>query len=249
VKKIYRYIYNIAGLLASKVGIARDTLSLYAALKRCKRRGVEVETIIDIGASDGRWSLVARKYFPHAYCLLIEAQEGHRKALEKVKSRYNRFDYVMAAAGNQKGAIFFDASDLFGGIASDTPAGNHCIKVPMVKVDEEVSRKNLSPPYLLKLDTHGFELPILEGAINTLESASLVVIESYNFKLTTDSLKFYEMCAYMESKGFSCVDIIHPMHRPGDHAFWQMDLVFIPSDNPVFTSNCYLPKEESCREK
>jgi FkbM family methyltransferase len=242
---VVKFILNLLRMIASKVGIARDTLSLRSALKRCKRRGLQVGTIVDVGASDGRWALVAREYFPLAFCLLIEAQKDHKQALEKVKSRFSRFDYVIAAAGNHRGTTYFDAGDLFGGLASATPVGNNSVTVPMVTVDEEVSRRNLSPPYLLKLDTHGFELPILEGAKNTLDSASLVVIETYNFKLTTDSLKFHEMCTFMESKGFSCVDLVQPMHRPGDHAFWQMDLVFIPSENAVFSSNSYLPQEAS----
>jgi FkbM family methyltransferase len=194
-----------------------------------------------VGASDGRWSLLARKYFSEAFCLLIEAQEGHEKALANVKARMSRFDYIIAAAGDRRGSIFFDAGDLFGGVASATPVGNHCISVPMVTVDEEVSNRGLSPPFLLKLDTHGFELPILEGAKNTLALASLVVIETYNFKLTAGSLKFHEMCTFMESNGFSCIDVVEPMHRPGDNAFWQMDLLFIPSDSAVFSSNTYLP--------
>lgn len=236
-------ILNLLGKIASKVGIARDTLSLRAALKRCKGRRLQVRSIIDVGASDGRWSLAAREYFPHAFCLLIEAQVDHKKALDKVKSSVSRFDYVIAAAGDHRGTTYFDAGDLFGGLASATPVGNKCLSVPMVTVDEEVSLRNLPSPYILKLDTHGFELQILEGAEKTLASASLVVIETYNFKLTDDSLKFHEMCAYMESKGFSCVDIVQPMHRPGDQAFWQMDLLFIPSDSAVFSSNSYLPQE------
>lgn len=240
-----KMILNLLGTIASKIGIARDTLSLRAALKRCLGRGLHIETIIDVGASDGRWSLAAREAFPEAFCLLIEAQDGHNKALESLKEREIRFDYIIAAAGDRKGSVFFNADDLFGGLASATPVGNHCISVPMVTVDEEVSRRNLSAPYLLKLDTHGFELPILEGAKNTLASASLVVIETYNFKLTADSLKFHEMCIFMESKGFSCVDLVQPMHRPGDNAFWQMDLMFIPSENAVFSSNSYLPQETS----
>lgn len=235
----------LLGRVASMLGISRDTLSLHAALKRCEGRGLQVRTIIDVGASDGRWSMVARKFFPQAFCLQIEAQKDHKKALEKVKSRFSRFDYIIAAAGNHGGTIFFDAGDLFGGLASATPVGDHCISVPMVTIDEEVSSRGLFPPFLLKLDTHGFELPILEGAKNTLKSASLVVIETYNFKLTADSLKFHEMCAFMESKGFSCVDIVRPMHRPADNAFWQMDLLFIPSDNAVFSSNSYLAQEAS----
>ncbi|MDD2541686.1 MAG: FkbM family methyltransferase [Desulfuromonadaceae bacterium] len=238
-----KIILTLLSTVASKIGIARDTLSLRAALKRCKGRGLHIETIIDVGASDGRWSLVAREFFPHASCLLIEAQDDHKKALDMLKERDSRFDYVIAAAGSRQGTIYFDADDLFGGLASSTPVGNNCISVPMVTVDEEVSHRKLSPPYLLKLDTHGFELPILEGAKNTLASSSLVVIECYNFKLTTESLKFHEMCAFMENKGLSCVDLVQPMHRPGDQAFWQMDLIFIPSANAVFSSNNYLPLE------
>lgn len=240
-----KLILSLLGTIALKIGIARDTLSLRAALKRCTGRGLHIETIIDVGASDGRWSLVAREAFPKAFCLLIEAQDGHRKALQCIKERESRFDYVIAAAGDRKGTSFFSADDLFGGLASATPVGNQCISVPMVTVDEEVSNRGLTPPFLLKLDTHGFEIPILEGANNTLAAASLVVIETYNFKLTSESLKFHEMCIFMESKGFSCVDLIQPMHRPGDKAFWQMDLVFIPSENDVFSSNSYLPPEVS----
>jgi FkbM family methyltransferase len=235
-----RLIISLLGMLASKVGIVRNTLSIPTALKRCRARGLQVGTIIDVGASDGRWSLEARKIFPQTFCLLIEAQQEHQNALDKMKSRDNRVEYIIAAAGDRKGTIYFDADDLFGGLASNTPVGNHCKSVPMVTVDEEVSRRKLPPPYLLKLDTHGFELPILEGAENTLTSTSMIVIETYNFRLTSDSLKFYEMCAFMESKQFSCIDLIQPMHRPGDQAFWQMDLVFVPSNSAVFSSNSYL---------
>lgn len=242
---IYKYVMNMLGAIASKFGVTRDTVSLSAALKRCKARGLNIETIIDIGASDGRWSLVAREYFPQAFCLLIEAQDGHKVALEKLKKRDTHIDYLIAAAGDRNGEIFFDADDLFGGLASKTPVGKRCVSVPMVTIDEEVLHRTLSPPYLIKLDTHGFELPILEGAKETLASASLVIIETYNFRLTADSLKFHEMCSYMESVGFSCVDIVQPMHRPLDKALWQLDLLFIPSSNPVFSSNSYLPIKDS----
>lgn len=236
----YRLFLNMLGTIASKFGVARDTISLRAALKRCKARGLQIETIIDVGASDGRWSQIAKTFYPQAFCLLIEAQDGHKVALERLKKRDKRIDYVIAAAGDRKGFISFDANDLYGGLASETPVGECCLSVPMVTIDEEVSRRALSPPFLIKLDTHGFELPILTGAQNTLKSTSLVIIETYNFKLTNQSLKFYDMCSYMENLGFSCIDLVDPMHRPGDQAFWQMDLLFVPSTNTVFSSNSYL---------
>ncbi|ACH39572.1 SAM-dependent methyltransferase, FkbM family [Citrifermentans bemidjiense Bem] len=240
-----KFVTALLGRIASAVGVTRDDLSLSAALKRCRGRGVRVETIIDVGASDGRWSLEARKFFPQAFCFLIEAQEAHRAALETVKKRVPRVDFVIAAAGSRAGTCYFDAEDLFGGLASETEVGTHCISVPMVTIDDQVLLRNLAAPFLLKLDTHGFELPILQGAKQALASASLVIIETYNFRLTHDSLKFHEMCAYMEEAGFSCVDLVRPMHRPGDQAFWQMDLVFARSSDPVFSSNSYLPPGDS----
>ena len=60
----------------------------------------------------------------------------------------------------------------------------------------------LRPPFLIKLDTHGFEVPILKGAQETLQQTNLLVIETYNFQLQPTSLRFHEMCSYMEFGGF-----------------------------------------------
>jgi len=94
-------------------------------------------------------------------------------------------------------------------------------------------------PYLLKLDTHGFELPILSGAKNILENTSLAVIEFYIFRLHSDAPLFHELCAYMDSIDFQVIDFSEPMWREKDMALWQMDLFFIKKDAPVFNSTTY----------
>ena len=91
----------------------------------------------------------------------------------------------------------------------------------------------------MKLDTHGFEVPILNGARQVLAGANLVVIETYNFRLETDSLKFWEMCRFMDELGFGVIDISEPLWRPKDDAFWQIDLLFIPKTRPEFSYNRY----------
>ena len=68
---------------------------------------------------------------------------------------------------------------------------------------------------------------------------SVIIVETYNFDLTKDSLKFWEMCEYLEKRGFRPVDITEPMFRPKDQALWQMDLVFIRSDREEFRINSY----------
>jgi hypothetical protein len=65
------------------------------------------------------------------------------------------------------------------------------------------------------------------------------VIETYNFQLETDSLKFWQMCRFMDNLGFGVIDISDPMWRLKDNAFWQMDLLFIPKSRPEFSYNRY----------
>ena len=103
----------------------------------------------------------------------------------------------------------------------------------------EVARRSLSPPFLVKLDTHGFEVPILDGASRTLEETSLLVVEAYNFDLGPGALRFPDLCRLLEQRGFRCVDLADPMWRPRDGALWQLDLLFVPASRPEFASNTY----------
>jgi len=210
-----------------------------SALLRCFDRGLHVNTIIDVGASDGRWSRRCMEVLPNANYFLVEAQEGHLKGLQNFKKEMDHVDYILAAAGRTEGTIYFNNTDLFGGVASETPLENNCIEVPVVMLDTEIKKRNLKPPYLLKLDTHGFEVPILEGAKEIIKNAALIIIETYNFKIANYSLRYWEMCAYMYQLGFSSIENVDFMLREKDNSFWQMDTFFIPSKSKEFTNNSY----------
>ncbi len=148
--------------------------------------------------------------------------------------------YKIAAAGDKEGTIFFDNSDLFGGLASEEPFEASNIEVPMTTVDLEVDRLKLPLPYLIKMDTHGFEVPILKGAEKTLKETQLVIMETYNYRLTPKSLKFYEMAAHMEQLGFFPIEMVDFALRKYDRSFWQMDTFYLASDNPAFAYDAYL---------
>lgn len=223
-----------------RISRIQEELTMEGALKRCTNRGLNVNSVIDVGASDGRWSKSCMDFLPNAKYLLVEAQDAHRNSLEKFKTEHPNADFVIAAAGGKEGKIYFDNGDLLGGLASETPFEKNCIEVPVITIDDEIKRRILQPPYLIKLDTHGFEIPILEGAKNAIKNAELIIIETYNYKLTNDSLKYYEMCEYMEKLGFSSVEMVDFMLRKHDHTFWQMDTFFVPSNRKEFSYNSYL---------
>jgi FkbM family methyltransferase len=246
-KKTIQSLINKFGYQLSKLNslpiqevTSRDnSFTMLQALYNCQQRNIDIQTVIDVGASDGRWSADCLRYYPHANYLLIEAQQEHRAGLENFKKMCNKADYIIAAAGSRKGEIYFDNSGLFGGLASEEKLEGSCIVVPVTTIDDEVKQRKLPAPYLVKLDTHGFEVPILEGALETLKNANLVIIEVYNFQIAKDSLRFWEMCNYMEKLGFLPLDLVDAMQRAKDNAFWQMDIFFAKKDRIEFQHHSY----------
>jgi FkbM family methyltransferase len=213
-------------------------MTMGGAIRRAKERGWQIGSVIDVGAADGDWSRFTMRYFPDAKYLLIDALEERRTALEKLRSERPNVEFVLAAAGAELGEVEFgvardlDSSGIFDGSGATR-------RVRVTTIDAEVAKRNLPPPYLLKLDTHGYELPILTGAKRTLQQTSLLILEAYNFQLTQQSLRFHEMIAHVEELGFRCCELVDPLLRPGDQLLWQIDLLFIPKTSPHFARESY----------
>jgi FkbM family methyltransferase len=202
-------------------------------------RTTEVKTVVDVGASNGGWTRTAQEHLNADRYLLIEAQAAvYEQALHAFASADSRVEYVIAAAGDREGQIHFNAEDPLGGVASETPTGRYDITVPVTTIDRQVRERQLSGPFLIKLDTHGYEIPILTGAGDTLPDASALIIEAYNFQLLNDSLRFHELCSWLDERGFRCIDMCDVLWR-ADGALWQMDLVFVPASRSEFESAAF----------
>jgi len=218
------------------------------------------------------------RFLPDAQYLLVEAQEAHEANLKRLKAAHANVDYMLCAAGDGDSALAFAAAEGLGGTAPAGPGGrehrlqartgqacatgtalpehSHRLEAcatrtaaaPVAAVDALVRERNLQGPFLLKLAAHGFEVPTLEGARETLSESAMVVIEAYNFTLAPGALRFHELCAFLESRGFRCADLYDISQRPRDHALWQMDMVFLPSSHPVFESNKYYSESSATTE-
>jgi len=225
-----------------ELGDSNDTATpgkMAGLLRHLHERGPRIETIIDIGASDSQWSKMAMQYFPQHRYLMVEAQPVHEAALKAFASDHPNVQVVMAAAGHESGDIHFDASDPYSGQASPTPYAENDIVVPVTTLDAEVTTRVLPGPFLIKFDTHGFEVPILEGASQMLAQTNAIIMECYNFKISPDCLFFHEMCAFLATKGFRCAGMADVLHRERDGLLWQMDILFLRADQPEFAHNNY----------
>jgi FkbM family methyltransferase len=212
-------------------------------LARCRHRGHPLRTIIDVGASNGSWSWTAKQFFPHLHCHLIEAQPLHEPALKQLVGARPDFTFTLAAAADKVGEVFFNVGDPMGGVAAHEKFAENVpsMSLPATTIDHEVAERKLAGPFLLKLDTHGFEVPIFDGATETLKQTELICVETYNFKFGGPAVRFHEMIAYLAGKGFAVIDVCDILWRPGDGALWQLDLWFAPASRPEFARTTYQP--------
>lgn len=207
---------------------ANDTTrEMKSAMRRLSTAGIVPDTIIDVGAGRGDWSLSARKYWRDCDLILIEPLPIFWDALKVIP----RSQVIHSAAGNVNGTTrYFQAPDDWGSGIYDY----HNCTVPIVALDSIPTGCNL----LIKLDTHGHELPILQGARATLEKTICVFVEVYNFTLSRTSLLMHELMSMFSLFGFRLFDLIDIMRRD-DGCIWQADAVFLRDSHAIFERKTY----------
>ncbi len=207
--------------------------SMSAGIAALAKSGIVPKTIVDVGASDGRWSEMALRSFPGARCVLFEPQTVHREGLERFRAAHPSSIVVAKAVGGKVGRTFFDITEPFGGWLTEGAAAGS-VEVELTTIDAELEASGLGGPYLIKLDTHGVERSILEGAARTVTQSCALIIEAYNYRIKDECLLFWELCDYLSKKGFRPIDMVDVLHRPYDNTFFQADIIFIRDDWPGF---------------
>ena len=188
---------------------------------------ISPRTIVDVGASDGNWSAMASAVWPHTDFLLVEANPVFEEDLRAFCAwRGPKFSHtlVLAAASGGEAKCKFHEDNPYQGV--DLDSGPRSKVIQTAALDDLVASGGFSPPYLVKLDVHGQELPVLQGATRILEQACAVVVEVYCWRQCVGSLRFWELCQYMEWLGFRPSDLTDPLYRPYDGRLCQVDMLF-----------------------
>jgi len=211
-----------------------------AMLQRLARRGCPIKTVVDIGASDGKWSLMCMQHFPEASYLAVEPLVERQPSLQCKKLSFPNFDYALCVAGAVDGQdVNLNVTPDFDGSTVDAASSASARTCVTRTIDSLLKERGLAGPYLLKFDTHGYEIPILSGASRTLAETTGIILETYNFQIASTAVRFPGMCSHMETLGFRVADIADPMLRTRDEIFWQMDVLFLKAEEDVFQHQRY----------
>jgi len=212
---------------------------LDGALRRLQDHKIEVASLIDIGASNGSWSKVFAEYFPDRHHLLVDANQVHEADLHQACQDHPKWRYILTAVGAAEGELYFDPSDPLGGHLSAHRHNENYRPCPVATIDSLLEKQPLPGPFMIKLDTHGVEIPILAGAARTLKETNVIVIEAYNFTLGEPAVPFWDLCRHLFELGFRPLDVFDLLYREVDNAFWQFDLLFVRCDLPLFRNLRY----------
>ena len=216
--------------------------SMLAGLERISQRHTQLNTIVDVGAAAGTWTEKALHFWPDAHYLLVEPLEERQDSLQALAHQHSRVKVAPVVLGEKADTVTFSVSqDLDGsGMYSEEDTHNTNRRVTVASLDELLAQHQLSGPYLIKLDTHGYELPIFRGAQQALKHTAVIIVEAYGFYVSPHAVLFYELCTYLDGLGFRPINVLDVFNRKKDGAFWQCDIVFAPKSFSAFNDNAYV---------
>lgn len=190
-----------------------------------------LETVYDIGASDGSFTNNIKQYMhedtkyhlfePYQYPEIeIDADhQWHRVYLSDVARKVKFYINDEFHTGN---SYYREDTEAFDNIEP--------VEVSTVSLDKYVSDNNLPLPDLIKIDTQGSELDILKGAEYCLKNASVLIVELPLIRYNIGSPNISEIIDYLRSKRFVPFTVIQE-HQIIDDAInigmAQIDIAFI----------------------
>jgi FkbM family methyltransferase len=193
------------------------------ALKFLRDAGVEIATVLDVGAKVT--SLDLRRVFHDKHHLLFEpVTEAHPKMMEAYRGTWHEVfklalsdtDGVADLRIERRGSSEVTHATL----APAAPDGEYR-KVGTARLDSFLAQRKDKAPYLLKIDVDGNDMAILTGATDALKKTAILILE-----IQMDNL--LERAAFAAGHGFELVDIVDLAYY--NDLLHQADLIFIRAD-------------------
>lgn len=199
--------------------------SMENGLSGLLRREFVPETIIDVGAYEGAWTMAAKRVWPASRIIMIEANR------EKIAKLTILGEAKCELLGSENGKVVeFSVMETGSSIFDENSS------VQRVKERRQLSTLdsldlNISRPALLKIDAQGYELEILKGATASMPLMEAILLEVALIEINRGAPLIHEVFSFMERVGFLAYDIFEMHRRPLDGALSQVDVLFVRKDS------------------
>jgi len=211
----------------------------FQRLEAIKRLGFAPAVILDVGASDGRWTRRCLEAFPTAYYFCIDALRENELGLSTLSREAFQVKYRLCLVGAQRGKVTLNVDGAGSSVLRghwNNPYGVQR-EMLMETLDSLLDEGWLAPPQLIKLDVQGYELEVLKGAERALQATEAIITETSFFSFQTGMPIFHEVVEFLQQRGFLCYDVLSLSPRPLDDALAQADLLFVREASSFRASN------------
>lgn len=208
-------------------------------LEDLKHRNLQCKTVLDIGANNTAWSIMAKSVFTESNFFLIEPQIEKLEELKAFCDANPGSEYILAGAGAEKGELTLTVWDDLAG-SSFLPHEDPSLvesgkqrKIDIITVDDLIADGKIPIPELIKLDIQGFELEALKGASSVFGKTEIIILEVslIEFSDVPGQPEMVEVINFMHERGYIPYDFPGFLRRPLDGALGQCDICFVKKDS------------------
>jgi FkbM family methyltransferase len=189
--------------------------------------------ILDIGANIGQFHQLSKQMFPDVYIFSIEASNECEPYLKQITDQY----YIGLLAKDNTDYNFYSRKSTGIGTGNSiyreltsfySDEQVKIIKKQGIKLDDLFEKD--SEFDLIKIDTQGSELDIIEGGIELCSKAKGILLEVSLTQYNENSPLYDEVISFMNDIGFKSKEILDEQRN---HNAYQQDILFI---NEKFTN-------------
>jgi methyltransferase, FkbM family len=197
-----------------------------------------IKTIVDIGANDGLFAKKMRSLLPGAFIYSFEPlQEPYDKLCDHFKhdKSFKGFKFALGKANEQLPIHLNEYSPSSSFLPMKEKHKEHfdftvheqiVQNIDIKRLDDVAPQLNLQDPVFIKIDVQGFEKQVIEGGIDTVKKADIVVMEMSFESLYEGSPLFDEMYQLMKEIGFRYQGNYEQLYSPVDGSILQCDAIF-----------------------
>lgn len=206
----------------------------------CALRTLKLETIVDLGANRGQFSLLARSLFPEVAILAFEPLPNPIGKYRKVFGNDARVTLYTVAVGSteEEKKIHVSARDDCSSLFPITDEqlrifpGTQEVETLMVSVaplSRVISDSAIVRPALLKLDVQGYELEALRGCESLLLCFEHIYCECSFLEMYSGQPLAGEIVCWLKDRGFELKGMFNNSYDAQGRSV-QADLLFSQVD-------------------
>jgi FkbM family methyltransferase len=196
---------------------------------------IQPQTVIDVGANKGQFSLAARHIAPSAHIIAFEPLEAAADIFELNFFKDPLTRLIRLALASKEGLLPFhvanrgDSSSLLapglGSAAAYDVQADAIVDIPVKRLDQVLDVADLKGSTLLKIDVQGTEPDVVLGAGALLHRIDFIYLEASFVELYEQQMLAGDLVDTLSRLGFAWRGVFN---RSFTHAFGptQADLLF-----------------------